>query len=171
MPRVASNSIARKLTWMNLLVSGTALVVACLAFLAYDVLTFRRDLVRTLSAQAQIVGLNSVSAIVFNDPVSATQTLSALRSSPNIIAAVVQAADGRTFATYTRSSSTPGELPPLAPGATEAYWFQGESVILARAILLDGKRMGTVYLQSDLKQLNDRILQYSAIAAIVLASR
>ena len=48
---------------MNMLVSGAALVLACLGFLVYDQITFREGLVRTLSAQAQIIGSNSISAL------------------------------------------------------------------------------------------------------------
>ena len=53
MPR----SIARKLTRMNMLVSGSALFLATLAFGAHDFGTFRNALVRNLSIQAQIVNL------------------------------------------------------------------------------------------------------------------
>lgn len=167
MAGLARNSITRKLTWMNLLVSGTALVIACATFLAYDLLTFRRDLVRTLSAQAQIVGLNSVSAIVFNDPASAEQTLSALRSSPNIRSATVQTPDGRTFASYIRRAPAQA-LSPLPPGQLEAHWFRDDEVVLARAILFSDKPLGTVYIVSNLGELNRRVVQYTLIAGLVL---
>jgi hypothetical protein len=44
MLRGASQSVSRKLTTMNIMVSGAALVLACVAFLAYDQLSFRQDL-------------------------------------------------------------------------------------------------------------------------------
>ena len=61
-----------------MLVSGVALLTACAAFIAYDLVTFREALVYNLSSQAQIVGSNSISALVFNDPRSAETTLAAL---------------------------------------------------------------------------------------------
>ena len=51
--------ISNTLTVMNMVVSGTALALAGLIFLAYDLATFRQDLIRDLSTQAQIVGSNS----------------------------------------------------------------------------------------------------------------
>lgn len=154
---------------MNLLVSAPALVLACLAFLAYDVATFRQDLLRTLSAQARIVGLNSISAVVFNDAQSAENTLSALRSSPNIISATIQTVDGRTFASFARNpKDAQVELPPLPNGQNEAHWFRSDEVLLASSVVLDGKRTGTVYIRSDLKEMNRRVVQYTGIAGIVL---
>jgi hypothetical protein len=81
-----------------MLVSGAALSLACLAFFTYDQVTFRQSLIRTLSAQADIIGSTSVSAILFADPQSATNTLSALKSSNSIASAGIFTLDRRPFA-------------------------------------------------------------------------
>ena len=62
MATVRTSSILKRLTIMNMLVSTVALLLACAGFFAYDQVTFRQDMVRTLSAQAQLVGSASVSA-------------------------------------------------------------------------------------------------------------
>jgi len=61
------------------------LLLACAAFIAYDVLAFRPAWSGNLSTQAQIIGSNSVSALLFNDPQSAENTLSALKAAHNIL--------------------------------------------------------------------------------------
>src|SRR3989475_9956353 len=96
------HSISRKLTWMNMLVSGVALLLACAAFIAFDMITFRQAMLRNLSTQAQIIGSNSVSALLFNDPQSAENTLLPLKAAPNILSAQVYLPDGRPFASYSR---------------------------------------------------------------------
>src|SRR5690348_1943520 len=96
-------SISARLTIMNMLVSGVALLLACAGFFTYDQITFRQSLVRTLSAQAQIIASNSVSAIIFNDPQAASNTLSALKSAQNISSAGIFTLDGRKFAQYAKS--------------------------------------------------------------------
>ena len=68
MLRIRDYSITKKLTWMNMLVSGAALLLACGAFIAYETVLYRQTMVRDLSVQAQIIGDNSVSALLFNDP-------------------------------------------------------------------------------------------------------
>jgi endoglucanase Acf2 len=70
---------------MNMLVSGAALLLACGAFITYDMVSFRDGMVHTLSIQAQVAGSNSVSALLFSDPHSAENTLSALKVAPNIV--------------------------------------------------------------------------------------
>ena len=87
MLKFQDSSIIRRLTWMNMLVSGTALLLACTAFIGYDKLTFRDAMVRNLSTQAQIIGSNSVSALQFNDPQSGDNTLSALKAAHNVLSA------------------------------------------------------------------------------------
>ena len=71
-------SIAGKLTRMNLLVSGAALVLAYVAFLGYDLYRLRQGLFRSLSTEAGIVGANSVTALLFHDQQAAENTLLAL---------------------------------------------------------------------------------------------
>ena len=115
MPLTHRRSILRKLTLMNMLVSGAALLLACLAFFSYDQLTFRQSLVRMLSAQADIVGSNSVSAILFNDPQSAIITLSALKSSHSITSAGIFTLDRKVFAKYTRDGTEDFLTVPAIP--------------------------------------------------------
>ena len=44
-------SISKKLTWMNMLVSGAALLLACAAFVAYDLYTYQIGIARNLRYQ------------------------------------------------------------------------------------------------------------------------
>ena len=93
-------SIKKKLTLMNMLVSGTVLLLACTAFGVYEMTTFRANMVRSLSIQAQIVGANSASALLFNDAKSAVNTLSALKAAHTVLSAGIYTLDGEPFAVY-----------------------------------------------------------------------
>jgi PAS domain S-box-containing protein len=154
-----------------MLVSGSALLVACAAFIAYDLITFRASIVYNLSIQAQIIGSNSISALTFNDPQSAKTTLSALEAAPNILYAGIYSVEGQPFATYKRNDE--GQVPALPPipgRKNEAYWFKDGEVVVARSIVFQGKPTGTVYIRSDLRQLNARLRRYGIIAAVVLVA-
>jgi len=161
------SAIARKLTWMNVLVSGTALLSACLAFFAYDQYTFREDLIRSLAAQAQIIGSNSVSAILFNDPQSADNTLSALRNQPDIIAAGILTLDGRVFAHYSRSPGGGFAWNPRET-ANQTYDFRSNELLVRQPIIFKGGQVGTVFIRSDLNERTRRLERYGAIAVAVL---
>jgi signal transduction histidine kinase/CheY-like chemotaxis protein len=162
-------SILKKLTWMNMLVSGAALLMACLAFIGYSLGTYRKTALRNLSTQAHIIGSNSVSAILFDDPKSANLTLSALKDDPDIVLAVIYGPDGSPFASYSRSRDEPIPATPSLPkGQAETYWANGKDIALARSIVFEGTPNGTVYVQSNLQELNRRLVSYTEIAAIVL---
>src|SRR5258708_9921652 len=121
MLRVPDHSITKKMTRMNMLVSGAALLIACVAFVAYDLVTFRQAMVHNLSIQAQVAGSNSVSPLLFNDSQAAENTLSALKAAPNIVSAAIYTLDGRPFATYSREGGTTIlESRSIASGQVEA---------------------------------------------------
>jgi signal transduction histidine kinase len=169
MPGGRTHSISKRLMIMNMLVSGVALLLACAGFFAYDQITFRDNLIRTLSAQAQIVGSNSVSAILFNDPQAAKSTLSALRSSEHITSAGIFTLDGRTLAQYSRATGDEiVAVPALPPDRVEAYRFGSRHVVLVRQILSEGKPVGYVYLRATLQELDERLKRYALIAIAVL---
>src|SRR5437879_13830844 len=102
MLRSRDSSITKRLTRMNILVSGAALLIAGAAFVGYDRVTFRESMAHNLSIQAQITGGNSVSALLFNDPQSAENTLSALKAAPKIVSDSLYTPWGRPSAMYLR---------------------------------------------------------------------
>lgn len=162
-------SISKKLTWMNMLVSGVALLLACTAFVAYDLYTFRIGIASNLSTQAQIVGSNTVSALVFNDTNAAENTLSALRASPHVLYASIYTPDGRAFAGYWRDGNGNAlPLPALPSGQRQAHWLVDGKMALVQSIIFQGKLTGYVYLRSDLRAIDDRLRSYAEIAAAVL---
>jgi signal transduction histidine kinase len=162
-------SISKKILWTTMLVSGTALLFACAAFIGYDLVTFRQATVYDLSIQAQIAGASSVSALLFDDQKSAERTLSALRASPNVISAGILTLDGRPFAAYSRDTATKlPDLPQLSAGQLERYRFEGGTVLLVRSIVFQGKPTGLIYIQSSLQGFYDRVKRYAGISVIVL---
>src|SRR5258708_8821193 len=169
MPSNRARSISTKLTMMNVLVSGTALFLATVSFFVYDQVSFRQNLVHTLSAQAQIVGSNSVSGLLFNDCQSATETLMALNSSPTIVAAGILTAGERPFARYSRAPSDQIiDIPALTPKQIEAFQFKNNYVVLVRKIVSEGKVVGFVYLRADLREIDQRLRRYALISVAVL---
>jgi signal transduction histidine kinase/DNA-binding response OmpR family regulator len=169
MLNVQHYSISKKLTWMNMLVSGAALLLASAAFFAYDLYTFRIGVVHNLSSEAQIIGSNTVSALVFNDPHAAETTLSALKASPHIVYAGIYTSDGQPFAGYWHDGNAkPLPVPAIPAGQTQAHWFNGGQIALAESIVFQGKPTGFVYIRSDLLEINHRLKSYAFITAGVL---
>lgn len=165
-----SKSIAGKLTRMNVMVSGTALLLAYFAFLAYDLFTLRQDLVGSLSTEAAIVGANSVTALLFDDQQAAENTLSALRQSPQIRWAVVVREDGTRFAQYTRDPSIQPVLTErLRPRQTWGFWTHGTNILLGSRIIFQGQQIGVVYLLAETTRIKHSALQFGLLSAAILA--
>src|SRR6266567_3196544 len=167
MLRVRDYSIPKKLTWMNMLVSGAALVLASTAFAAYGLTTLHQSIIRNLTIQAQIVGSNSVSALLFNDPASAEKTLSALNASPHIVSAGIYTFDGGPFAAYNLNGQR-GVLPPIPLVPTQVNWFSGGGIVVALPIVFQGGKVGTVFIRSDLQEMLDRLQRYALIVGTVM---
>lgn len=154
-----------------MLVSGAALLLAGAAFAAYDVLTYRDTLVQSLSVQAQIIAANSISAVIFDDPTTANETLAALAASPEIVAADIRTADGRSFASFRRGGEE-RELvpPPFADGELEAQRFTAGTVALARRIMLSGQPTSMVVIESEMTALYLRLRRYLALTGAVICA-
>ena len=168
MLNIQDYSISKKLTWMNMLVSAAALLLACGGFCAYDLYSFRAALVENVSTQAQIIGDNTVSALLFDDPQSAEQTLSALNANRHLMYAQIYTRDGQPFAQYWRDRAGETRAMPVIPsGQIQNYWFKDGQLGLARSIIFQGKPTGTVYIHSDLGAMNDRLKSYAVIIIVV----
>jgi len=66
-----NTSIQRKQMLVIMLTSIVSLLLACVGFVAYEIIAFRQGMVRNLTTLAQIVGDNSSGALDFNDPKAA----------------------------------------------------------------------------------------------------
>lgn len=153
-----TESIAKKLTLLNMLATVAALVVASAVFVAYDWTDARRSMLNRLSIQAAIVADNCISPLVFNDPQSAQNTLAAFRDSPHILYAAVYRPSGRFFAGYWSDRHGPHKPLPLPASARiRNRWPFDNQYAVVRPIYLNGKLVGIAYIRSDVQELKARL--------------
>src|SRR6476660_3802196 len=114
-------SIKGKLKIVIMLTSSIALLVACAAFVTYDLISTRDSMASDLSTLAKVIGANSTAAIAFNDSDSARDALSALRSKQPVVCARLYLPDGTVFAEYLRDGGREPALPEFGktvPGSS-----------------------------------------------------
>jgi hypothetical protein len=99
MRRYRDLPIRQKLTWVSVLTSAVTLLFACIAFVAYERVTFRETALHKLASQASIVAYNTSSAVMFDDPNAASTTLAALKAEPSVVAAALDGTNGGRFGT------------------------------------------------------------------------
>ncbi len=158
-------SIKRKLTLITMLTSSAALVLSSFSFLIYDLISFRHLLIEDLMTQAEIIGYNSAGAMEFKDVSAGTATLSALTAKEEVITAGLYGRDGKIFAHYARNNSA---IPSLLPAHSQAkgYRLEGGNLEVFHDVTLNGERLGTLFLQSDMRQWSVRARRYASILCV-----
>ncbi|MBT3342692.1 MAG: HAMP domain-containing protein [Gemmatimonadetes bacterium] len=162
--RLRDISIRHKLLLIILVTSGSALLAACAAFVAFDFVSTRDALSRRLVSLADVVGTNSTAALTFDDPIDARQTLNALRSERHIISAAIYDGENQRFAAFHRDRKDFTD--PTAHDI--GHVFHEDRIEVLRPIMLDGERIGTIFVQSDLLELDERIRRYAQIVVLFI---
>ena len=164
MRRLRDLTIQKKLTFITMITSGVSLLLVAGALVAYEYSTSHNRMVHNLSVLADVTAENSSAALLFDDTRAAEEVLSALRQSPTVVAARTYTEDGGVFAEYLRE----GEENVRVPDPEEGHTLSAGRLHLTRPIFLDGERIGTIYVQSDLTALYARLREYFMIAGVVL---
>jgi signal transduction histidine kinase/DNA-binding response OmpR family regulator len=175
-----NQTIKRKIVTIVMVTAGAALLLACGGFAIYETIAVRQSKLKEMMLVGDLIAANSAPGLSFNDPQASEETLAALKTSPHVIAATVYDKNGKAFATYLRpgASSTPARPSLIASDSTV---FDRNSLHIVRGIYVGSRRIGTVYLERDVSELNSRLVRYGAICfgllllamafAFLLASR
>lgn len=179
-------SIKNKLRLIILLTSGIVLLLASIAFATQEVLAFRRNIVEDLTSLAELAGLNSGAGLLFLQADSVEENIAALKARREVLMAHVFDADNNLFASYLRDDVRRSQ--PSIPERLEGYYFlddhpnqhitqlnlyrfRGEYLEVFREIFYKGDIVGSVYIRSDLAELNKRLFRIGVIGvAVMLAS-
>jgi methyl-accepting chemotaxis protein len=157
--------LRRKITSIAVMASSISLLMACLMFTLNERASFPKIMAKDLSNLAQVIAANSTAALSFNDPNTAQTLLNTLQTNPHILAACLYDAKGQVFASY--SAVKTGAPPP--PVKEAGYEMSNGSMKLFLDILLGGQKLGVVFLQSDLQEMQARLVSYTMVTILVLA--
>jgi len=166
--RLRDQPIRQKLMAILLLTTGGTLVLACAALLAYQFWTFRQTTLKQLSTLGNVIAANSTASLAFQNERDAREILAAFRADPHILAAGLYAKDGTLFSHY------PADLPvtafPAAPGR-DGYRFEHAELVGFEPVTQVGNaRLGTLYVESDLKAIYSTLQLTGAVVALVMGA-
>lgn len=171
-------SIKKKLQYLLVSIAAAALMVATSVDLTNEAYAFRRSLVEDLATLADIIGTNSAAALIFEDAPSAEKTLSALRLSPDVVAARIYK-DGKVLAELTGANQgksellfptqfADGEAPKVGKTNEKSHYFHGDYLTLTKPIRFDNEIVGTIHLVATLDRLYLRLKTEALIALGVM---
>jgi len=158
--------IRQKLMVIILLTSGAVMLLTCALFFAYEFWTFRQTMVRQASTIGQIVADNSTAALAFQNVEDAKEILNVLKAEPHIVAAGLYTKEGKLFSRY--PATLPAAAFPDVP-AEDGYRFERSHLDGFQPVVQGAKRIGTLYLQTDLGAVHERFRLYGLIVVLVAA--
>jgi signal transduction histidine kinase/DNA-binding response OmpR family regulator len=147
-----------------MLTVAAALALTGGTFLGYDVVVFRSSVRSALATLAGVVESNSTASLAFGDPESAQEILQSLKAEPHIVSACLYGRRGELLASYVRADARRDFRPPK-PQA-DASIFSSDRLKLFHQVKLDGQAIGTIYLESDLREMDSRLKRYLGIGAL-----
>src|ERR1700722_7306110 len=157
--------IRRTLMTVILLTCGAVMLITSAAFFAYEYVTFRQLTVRNLKILGEAIAANSRAALPFDTPDDAREVLSAFRAQPHVVAARLYLGDGRLVASY--PNGVTHDAMARAPGE-DGYRFASGLLTGVQPVVQGTRRMGTLYLESDLGAIYEHFRLFGIIGAVVL---
>src|SRR5690606_690167 len=110
---------------------------------------------------------NSTAALAFDDREAADEILSAVRAESDLTMAALYTSNGALFSTY------PNEIPldtvPAKPGP-DGVRFTRVHLDAFQPVVQGDRRLGTLYLRSDLTGMYRRFLLYGSVVVLVVAA-
>lgn len=167
MPIYKDISIKNKLILIQLITSFIAVLICCVLFVFNDIKTFNKSMVENKNSIAEIVGVNAIAPLLFNDKEAATQILANLKSNPSILNAAIFDKDGLKFAQYDLNR-VPYLFPPPNDEEFEEADFIDQKFTVGYRIVQNGEFLGTVMLRSKVIAFNEILINYVKVAGSVL---
>ncbi|NJD08668.1 MAG: PAS domain S-box protein [Methylococcaceae bacterium] len=155
-----SSSMLRKLIWAGLLTSAVPLIAFSVLLIGRGWIDGRERMAHELETYAGVIGLNAATAILFDDPQAAAETLAALRTIPTVLGAAIYDRNGKLFAVYPDAARA---SLPASPPPTGSHRFERTSLNLTREIAFKGETVGRIYLRSDLRPFYREIAKDSGV--------
>ena len=157
--------IQKQLMKVMILTSATVLTLTWAVFISYELYNLRRAVVLQLSTLGAVTARNSTAALAFDDAKDAAETLMALNIEPRIIVAALYDRAGRVFAKYPQAAGD--GLPSTTP--LDGYRFEDRFLVGVEPVVEGaGHRLGTLYLQADMRFIRGQLLAYTGMAILGL---
>ncbi len=178
-----SAPIQKKLTAIILLITGLILAGSMAVFVANEAISFRRDARKSLESTAELIGKNSVAAVLFKDITVAKESLWGLERNDSILSAYLVSNDYEILASYASPLAAPHDLLWMSEfaGGTrkvddealdeirkEAGSWNFHHIDAVTTITIDGQDIGTVVLRSSFSEFGSRMKRYLLLTGLVL---
>lgn len=133
-----------------MLICTSALILTCSVLFTFEQLHNIEVIKGELALYADMMSESCRATLSFDAPEEANKNLSLLSVDPKIMEIMLYDSSGKVFADYHRDEKH--ALHFIKPGK-DGTRFEMGNLILFRTIMLDGEKLGTLFIQADLKEL------------------
>ena len=165
MNRFSKFSIKNKLLLILMGTSVLAALVACISFAVYGRILILKSHARRLSSIAQITADNATAALSFHDNQASGDLLRALHRDPAIVSACLYDANANAVGSYGRAQRS---ACPAFDGHGRHQISTKTSLYVFQPVYLGSDYLGMLFVESDLKELNQVSRQYGLVAILIL---
>ena len=177
-------SIQKKLIFINLVATATALFFAVVMAIYGEYTSSRNAIIDSLLTQAKIVGNNTTAALVFDDQKGAEDILQAFSEARNVRAAIIYDVKGHKLAEFIKqdTESGDGDISSLDASASTIHTYNlieninfvlDNNINVVHDIEFENETIGRLIIQADVSHLYDDIFDYlaftSSMAFVALA--
>jgi PAS domain S-box-containing protein len=146
MRTLGMRKVSNKLLAGVLLTTLSALLIAGVSLLVYDLRSYYNVHVSDWSTQAEIIGRSNAVALQFEDRAFAEKNLALLKARPDVEAVALYNAKGALFANYEKDAAGPQKLPALPD--VDGIRVADGSLHLFRRVVDNGEILGTIYIRA-----------------------
>jgi two-component system, sensor histidine kinase len=148
-----------------IIVSSSALLLMAGLYFSIDRKEYQKKVLRDMSILAEVLGNNNTANISFGGAKFSEQSLKTLVADEHIQQAVIFTKD-TIFARYVRNKSKFAKIQyELIKSDTSIFHL--DAIIVTKSILLDGAKIGTIYIHSDLLEYYERLKRFVKILLII----
>lgn len=177
-------SIQKKLIFINLAATATALFFAVVMAIYGEYTSSRDAIIDSLLTQAKIVGNNTTAALVFDDQKGAEDILQAFSEARDVRAAIIYDVEGHKLAEFIKqdAESGDGDISSLDASASTIHTYNiteninfvlDNNINVVHDIEFENEIIGRLFIQADVSHLYDDIFDYlaftSSMAFVALA--
>jgi len=161
--------LRRQLIRMVLLTTAVVVLLTTATLFAYDFVTFRQANRQQLDTLGRAIAANATAALAFDNSDDAESVLAAFEADRHIVGAALYDRSGKLFAVYPKGTPL-SQFPARAEDGNPSYRFESSYLVGFLPVSEDKRRLGTLFVKSDVRAINDRIRVYGGIVVVLIAA-
>jgi len=157
--------IRRKMMVLLLATSIAVMLMMRGAFFTYELITFRKTMVRQVVTIGNVLAANSTAALAFENSDDAREILAALQTERHVTAAALYDHNDRFFAAYP-AALTAADFPPK-PGALGQSTVD-DGLVSVQPVMQRERRLGTLLLKYETTSMLSEFIWGSVVIALAV---